>query len=210
MNRSALLLAPTFVALSLGSAALGSSRARAASYVDAAPLARSTAGVALLGGTPLGRSDADARASVIGGGGSELAYGVAWESGWSLAGLVGAARWSSRGPLSQTLRDRDASLLEGWAGVGVRRAFGDGEVAPFLGASLLLDALRVRGTYSGDASGLAVGARAGIRWRELPWNVWAAVDVRHARLSAPYDEADRVTTTRLALLFGVDFEGALR
>lgn len=206
MTRSSLApLAP--LALSILCAALP---ARAASYVDAPPLARSTVGAAILGGTPLGRSDEDARASVIGGGGSEVAYGVAWESGWSLAGLLGAARWSSRGPLSQTLRDRDASLLEGWAGLGVRRTFGDAEVAPFLGASLLLDVLRVRGTYAGDASGLAAGLRAGLRWRELPWNVWAAVDLRHARLSAPYDEADRVTTTRVAVLFGVDLEGALR
>lgn len=185
---------------------LGSTTASAATYVDAPTIGRSTYGFSMYGGAPLGSSHGDERASVLGGGGSELHYGYAWESGVSLAGVFGGGRWSSRGPLAQTLRDRDASITEGYAGMSLRYVLWDSEVAPFLSGMVLLDYARVRGTYSGDASGLATAARAGLRWREHPWDLFSAVELRHARLSAPYDESDPLITTRFSIVFGVSFE----
>lgn len=184
--------------------------ASAATYVDAPPIGRSTTGLSIYGGAPLGSSHGDERASVLGGGGTEVHYGHAWESGVSLAGVFGGARWSSRGPLAQTLRDRDASITEGYAGLSLRCVFWDAEVAPFATAMVLLDYSRVRGTYSGDATGLATAARLGLRWREFPWDLFAAAELRHARLSAPYDESDPLITTRFSLVFGVAIEGAPR
>lgn len=184
------------------------SSASAATYIDAPTVGRSTTGVALYGGTPLGSSHADDRASVIGGGGSELHYGYAWESGWSLAGVFGGARWSSKGPLAQTLRDRDASITEAYSGVALRYVPWDAEVAPFVSAMVLLDYARVSGTYRGDATGIAMAARAGLRWREHPWDVFGAVELRHARLNAPYDEADPMITSRVSIVFGVAIESA--
>jgi opacity protein-like surface antigen len=187
---------------------LFSTTASAATYVDAPTIGRSTVGFSMYGGAPLGSSHGDERASVLGGGGSELHYGYAWESGFALASVFGGGRWSSRGPLAQTLRDRDASITEGYAGVSMRYLLWDSEVAPFIGGMVLLDYARVRGTYSGDASGLATAARAGLRWREHPWDLFGAVELRHARLSAPYDESDPLITTRFSLVFGVAFESA--
>ncbi|MBI2395900.1 MAG: hypothetical protein HYV09_40425 [Deltaproteobacteria bacterium] len=189
---------------------LVSASASAASYVDAPALGRSTVGFSVLGGTPVGRAEADDRASVLGGGGSELTWGYAWESGFSLAGAFGAARWSSRGPLAQTLRDRDASITEGWAGLSFRHALADADVAPFWGGALVLDAARVSGARSGSASGLAAAARVGLRWRDHPWDLFGAVEVRRAWLSAPYDEADRLAFTRLSVVIGVALEGPVR
>jgi hypothetical protein len=182
--------------------------AAATTYVDAPPVGRSTTGLALYGGSPLGPSRGDERASVLGGGGSEVHYGYAWESGLSLAGVFGGARWSSRGPLAQTLRDRDASITEGYAGVSLRYVLWDSEVAPFVGSMLLLDYARVSGTYSGDASGIATAVRVGLRWSEHPWDVFGALELRHARLSAPYDESDPLITTRLSVVFGVAIDGS--
>jgi hypothetical protein len=184
------------------------SNSAATTYVDAPTVGRSTTGLALYGGAPLGSSHGDERASVLGGGGSELHYGYAWESGLSLTSVFGGARWSSRGPLAQTLRDRDASITEAYAGIGLRYVAWDSEVAPFVGAMVLLDYARVRGTYNGDASGIATAARAGLRWREHPWDLFGAIELRHARLSAPYDESDPLITTRLSLVFGVAIEGS--
>jgi len=189
---------------------LVSTPTRAASYVDAPPIGRSTTGLALYGGAPIGSSHGDERASVLGGGGSEVHYGHAWDAGISLAGVFGAARWSSRGPLAQTLRDRDASITEGYAGLSLRYVLWDREVAPFASAMLLLDYARVRGTYSGDATGLAGAARVGLRWSEHPWDLFAAAELRHARLSAPYEESAPLITTRFSLVFGVALEGAAR
>ncbi len=184
------------------------SSASAATYVDAPSIGRSAVGFALYGGAPVGASHGDERASVLGGGGSELSYGYAWESGWSLAGVFGGARWSSRGPLSQTLRDRDASITEGYGGVGVRFAPWDAPVAPFVSALALLDYARVSGTYRGDATGIASAGRIGVRMREHPWDLFAAIELRHARLSAPYDESDPLVTTRLSIVLGFAYEGA--
>lgn len=186
------------------------STARAETYVDTPALGRSTVSFAILGGTPVGPSNADARASVVGGGGSELAWGYAWESGISLAGVMGAARWSSKGPLAQTLRDRDASITEAWAGVALRHVLGGGELAPFYGGALLVDWARVRGTYEGDASGLAAAGRVGVRWNDHPWDVFGAFEVRRAWLSAPYEESDRLAWTRLSIVLGVGLDGAIR
>ncbi len=180
--------------------------ASATTYVDAPAIGRSTTGFTMYGGAPLGSSHGDERASVLGGGGSELHYGYAWESGLSLMGVFGGARWSSRGPLAQTLRDRDASITEGYAGLGLRYTLWDSEVAPFIGGLLLLDYARVSGTYAGDATGIATATRLGLRWREHPWDVFGALELRHARLSAPYDESDPLITTRLSVVFGVAFE----
>lgn len=185
-----------------------SSSASAATYVDAPAIGRSTVGFALYGGAPVGASHGDERASVLGGGGSELSYGYAWESGWSLAGVFGGARWSSRGPLSQTLRDRDASITEGYAGLGARWVPFDAPVAPFAAALVLLDYARVSGDRRGDATGIASAARLGVRMREHPWDVFGAIEVRHARLSAPYDESDPLVTTRLSVVLGFAYEGA--
>jgi len=184
--------------------------ARAETYVDAPALGRSTVAFAVLGGTPVGPSEADARASVVGGGGSELSWGYAWESGFSLAGVMGGARWSSRGPLAQTLRDRDASITEAWAGVSFRHVLGAGAVAPFYGGALVVDYARVRGTWEGDASGLATAARVGLRWSDHPWDVFGAFEVRRAWLSAPYDEADRLAFTRMSVVLGIGLDGAVR
>ena len=185
--------------------------ASAATYVDAPAIGRTTTGFALYGGAPMGASD-DSRASVLAGGGTEVHYGYAWDSGWSLTSVFGGARWSSRGPLAQTLRDRDASITEGYAGLGCRWVFlgADSEVAPFIGAMLLLDYARVRGTYEGDATGLAGAARIGLRFRDHPWDVFGAVELRHARLSAPYDESDKLITTRLSMVFGVAWESGIQ
>jgi hypothetical protein len=189
---------------------LATTPASAATYVDAPPIGRSTTGIAIYGGAPLGSSNGDERASVLGGGGSEVHYGHAWESGFSIAGVFGGARWSSRGPLAQTLRDRDASITEGYAGLSFRYVLSDREVAPFVSALVLLDYARVRGTYAGDATGLASAARVGLQWREFPWDVFGAAELRHARLSAPYDESDPLITTRFSIVFGVALEGAAR
>lgn len=187
---------------------LFASSASAASYVDAPTIGRTTTGLALYGGAPIGSSHGDDRASVLGGGGTELSYGYAWESGWSLAGVFGGARWSSRGPLSQTLRDRDASITEGYAGVSARVVLGESTVAPFACGMLLLDYARVSGAQSGDAAGLASVGRAGLRMREHPWDLFAAIELRHARLSAPYDGSDPLVTTRLSIVLGFAVEGA--
>ncbi len=184
--------------------------ARAETYVETPSLGRSTVSFAILGGTPVGPSEADARASVIGGGGSELAWGYSWESGVSLAGVMGGARWSSRGPLAQTLRDRDASITEGWAGLSFRHVLGSGELAPFYGASLVADWARVRGTREGDATGVASAARVGLRFHDHPWDVFGAVEARRAWLSAPYDESDRLVFTRVSIVLGIGLDGAIR
>lgn len=183
--------------------------ASAASYVDAPAIGRTTTGFALYGGAPIGASGDD-RASVLGGGGTEVHYGYAWDSGWSLTSVFGGARWSSRGPLAQTLRDRDASITEGYAGIGFRWVPWDTEVAPFVATMLLLDYARVRGTYEGDATGLAGAARMGLRFRDHPWDVFGALELRHARLSAPYEESDRLITTRLSIVFGVAWESGIQ
>jgi hypothetical protein len=170
--------------------------ASAATYVDTPPLGRTSNGVSLYGGTT--------------GGGADLLFGYAWINGWSVHGVAGGARWSSRGALAQTLNDDDASLLEGYAGVSLRYSFFDREVSPFIGGMLLADYTRVRGAYAGDASGALVGGQLGLRWHDLPWDLWAAVDVRHARLSSPYEDADRIVTTRISVLLGVALESELR
>jgi hypothetical protein len=185
--------------------------AGAATWVDEPALSRSTVGLALYGGAPLGGRGDDPQASIVGGGGSELQLGWLWSNGFGLAGVFGAARWSSRGALGQTLRDRDASLLEGYAGVSARFVFvPEAEVSPFVSGLLAVDVLRVRGSNQGDAIGLAAGGALGLRWFEAPWDLWGAIDLRHGRLSAPYDDAERIVTTRLSVVVGVAFEGALR
>lgn len=183
--------------------------ARAATYVEETPLGRTSVGVSVYGGAPLGHSD-DARASVLGGFGTELLVGYSWLSGFGLHGVVGSASWSSHGPLGSTLHDADASLLEGYAGLSLRWSFGSNEVAPFAGALLLADVLRVRGMQDGDATGFAFGGQLGLRWHDAPWDVWGAFDLRNARLSSPYEGADRMVTTRLCVVLGVAFEGGVR
>lgn len=189
---------------------LTASTARAETYVDTPALGRSTVSFAVFGGTPVGASEADARASVVGGGGSELAWGYAWESGFSLAGVMGGARWSSKGALAQTLHDRDASITEGWAGLSFRHVLGRGELAPFWGGALVVDWARVSGTWQGDATGLAAAGRVGLRYSDHPWDVFAAFEARRAWLSAPYDESDRLIYTRLSVVIGVGLDGPVR
>ncbi len=209
------------LALSFVLCACVASRARsveAASYVDTPSLGRTTFGIQAHVGSPLGTDDGDARAAVISGGGSELLFGYGWDSGWTLYGVFGAAKWSSRGALAQTLRDRDASILEGYSGLAVRWVPNDADVGPFVAASALLDVMRISSpsneAHAGDAVGLAGGAQLGFRMRDVTttsgWEWWAAIDVRHARLSAPYDDAERVITTRVALAIGVAWDGGLR
>lgn len=170
--------------------------ASASTYVDTPALGRTSNGVSLYGGTT--------------GGGADLFFGYSWINGWSLHGVAGGARWSSRGALAQTLNDDDATLLEGYAGLSLRYSFFDREVSPFIGGMLLADWTRVRGTYAGDASGALVGGQLGLRWHDWPWDTWAAVDVRHSRLSSPYEEADRIVTTRISIVLGVALESALK
>ncbi|MGZ3475384.1 MAG: hypothetical protein ACXWUG_14655 [Polyangiales bacterium] len=175
--------------------------ASAATYVDTPALGRTSNGVSLYGGTT--------------GGGADLLFGYAWINGWSLHGVAGGARWSSRGALAQTLHDDDvATLLEGYAGVSGRYSFFDREVSPFVGAMVLADYTRVRAAggsaYGGDASGAVVGGQLGLRWHDSPWDLWAAVDVRHARLSSPYEDEGRIVTTRISVLLGVALESGLR
>jgi hypothetical protein len=189
-------------------ASSASSSAWGASYVDAPTIGRSTTGLALYGGAPIGSSHGDDRASVLGGGGTELTYGHAWESGWSLAGVFGGARWSSRGPLSQTLRDRDASITEAYGGLAARLVWWDATIAPFTTGMVLVDYAHVSGTQKGDAAGLATVGRLGLCMREHPWDLFGAIELRHARLSAPYDESDPLITTRFSIVLGFAVEGA--
>lgn len=188
--------------------------ARAETYVETPALGRSAASFALLGGAPVGRRGPDERvddrASVVGGGGTELSWGYSWESGISLAGVTGGARWSSRGPLAQTLRDRDASITEGWAGISFRHVIGGGELSPFYGGVAAVEWARVSGARTGDASGLAGAVRVGLRWHEHPWEVFGALEARRAWLSAPYDESDKLAYTRVSIVLGVGLEGAVR
>jgi hypothetical protein len=184
--------------------------ARAESYVATPALGRSTVSFAILGGAPVDPSRAERAASAFGGGGSELAWGYAWESGIALSGVMGAARWSSRGVLAQTLRDRDASIAEAWGGVGYRHVIGAAELSPFYGASLTADWAWVRGAQPSDASGLAAAARVGLRWHEHPYDVFGALEARRAWLSAPYDDGDRLTFTRIAVVLGVGLDGPAR
>jgi hypothetical protein len=188
--------------------------ARAATYVDAPPVARSTFGVAVLAGTSLDGPLGSSPGGFVGGGGAEVAYGTSWESGWCLRAILGGASWSARSPLGIAVRDRDASLFEGWTGLAVRRTFGDGEVAPFVSASLALDVLRVRAVRGeavrGEAFGYASAASFGVRLRESGWSTFTALELRHARLGAPSDGEGSLQTTRASLVIGFDLEGALR
>lgn len=150
-----------FTLLSLSSTASG------ASYIDAPTIGRSTTGFALYGGAP--------------GGGTEITYGYAWESGWSVASLFGAARY--------------ASTNEGYAGVATRWVPFDTEISPFLGGSVAID-------YAHAAVGPAMAARIGVRFREHPLDLFGAFEARHSRLS------DDTITTRYAIVIGIALEGA--
>lgn len=151
-----------------------SSRASAASYIDAPPIGRSTTGFALYGGEH--------------GGGSELTYGHAWDAGASLSGVFGGARF--------------AGVTEGYAGLSTRYVPFDTEVSPFLGALVVVDYARVG---ESNGVGLASAGRAGIRWREHPFELFGAFEVRHTRLST---DNDPVISTRWSIVIGCALEGA--
>jgi len=130
--------------------------ASAATYVDTPALGRASNGLSLYGGTT--------------GGGADFLFGYAWLNGWSLHGVAGGARWSSRGALAQTLHTDEATLTEGYAGVSGRYAFFDREVSPFIGAMVLANYARVSGAVSGDAIGAMFGGQLGLRWHDSPWD----------------------------------------
>lgn len=159
---------------------LVSSTASAESYVDAPAIGRSTTGVAIYGGTPLrGSHDVE-------GGGTEVHYGHTWDTGFSVAGVFGGARWSS--------------MTEGYSGVSLRYVPGDAGVAPFLGTMFLLDYARMP---ESSAVGLATAARLGVRFREHPWDLFGAFEIRNTRLAGD----DPLVITRLSIVIGAALEG---
>ena len=172
--------------------------ARAATYVDEPALGRSVVGVDVFGGAPIGSSEP--RPSAVGGGGTEVRYGYAWESRWSVHGTFGAARWSGKNALGDALGDRDATIGEGYGGVTARWVWLDAGLSPFVEGSVLGEVLRVRGVVAHDALGLGLGGAVGVRWRDAPWDGWIAFDARTSRFDGD------VSLTRLALAVGATLD----
>lgn len=197
------LLVFSFVAACIALPA-AESFARAETYVDAPAFGRPVVGIGIYGGVPVATQGAASdRAPTTFGGGSELLYGYAWDSGWSLYGTFGAARWSARGPLGQLIGDRDAGILEASAGLAARYTLGAGSLAPFVQSSLLGELLRVRGgVASGDASGAGVGVLVGVRIRTAPWEAWLGLDVRRAHFSSLDADGAAIDLARIALVIG--------
>ena len=179
-------------------------RSRAETYVVEPAFGRSVVGVDVFGGAPLGSDEGSHGVShgVVGGGGSELLYGYAWEGGLSLYGMFGYARWSSNSSIGDAIGDRRASLSEGYAGLGLRYVLLDASLSPYVQGALAAELLRVRGTSKGDGAGSGVSAQLGVRWREAPWDGFLGLDARHARFEAPLEGDEGVAITRLTLVIG--------
>jgi hypothetical protein len=150
------------------------SSASAASYIDAPTIGRSTTAFSLYGGEH--------------GGGSELSYGHAWESGWALSGVFGGARF--------------ATTTEGYGGLGARYVPFDTEISPFVGALFLIDYAHDR---ERNGVGLATAGRIGVRWREHPFELFGAFEARHTRLTA---EDGPWINTRYSIVIGFALEGS--
>lgn len=172
------------------------STSRAETYVVEPAFGRPVMGFDVYGGGPI--AQAEQGTSAVAGGGSEVFYGYAWEGGWSLHGVFGGARWSSKSAFGDAIGDRDATLSEGYGGLAVRYAFLDAALAPYLQASFVSGLLRVRGPVtSSDAFGGGVGGEIGVRWRDAPWDGWIAVDARTSRFDGG------IALSRAAIVVGV-------
>ena len=191
-----------FLSLLVLVVSLVSSLARADTYVVEPAFGRSVVGVDVFGGAPIGASGDGSSALGAGGGGSEMMYGYAWEGGLSLYGVFGYARWSSKSAIGDAIGDRQASLVEGYAGLGVRYVLFDASLSPYVQGALAGELLRVRGTSNGDASGAGVAAQVGVRLRDAPWDGFLGLDARHARFEAPLEGGEGVMITRVTLVVG--------
>lgn len=183
--------------------AIVSARARADTYVVESSLGRGVMGVDVYGGAPVAGTS-------VGGGGSELYAGYAWESGWSLCGIFGVAQWSARTSFGDALGDRNASMREGYGGIAVRWVMGSSEIAPYLQATFLAEMLRVSSdvavtpavttavtpAVTTAVDGGSVGAQAGVRYRTAPWDLFVGIDARRVRFG------DDLSMSRLTVVVG--------
>ena len=163
--------------------------ASAATYVVEPSFGRTISGVSLYGGSPLAGSS-------VGGGGSDLHVGYAWESGWSLFGTCGGAFWSTRSSFGDAIGDRSASVREAYAGLGLRLVFFDGEIAPFFQTAIYAESVRIRGANDLDLGGLGAGAQLGVRLRDAPWDFSLGLDARRVYLG------DDLDLSRITLVLG--------
>jgi len=163
--------------------------APAATYVVEPSFGRTISGVSLYGGSPVAGSS-------VGGGGSDLHVGYAWESGWSLFGTCGAAFWSTRSSFGDAIGDRSASVREAYAGLGLRFVLFDREIAPYLQTAIYAESVRVRGANDLDLGGLGAGAQLGARFRDAPWDFSLGLDARRVHLG------DDLDLSRITLVLG--------
>ncbi len=176
---------------------LATSLASAETYVVEPSLGRSIAGATVYGGAPVAGTS-------VGGGGSDLTAGYAWESGASLFGVCGAGFWSARSTFGDAIGDRAAGIRETYAGLGLRYVLFDREVAPYLQTALLAESVRVRGAVELDLYGLGAGFQVGARFRDAPWDLSLGIDGRRVRLG------DDLDLSRLTLVLGATLDLGLR